>query len=157
MTEVLAVIARVMGVVYCLGGVFLVFQARMLWFAANAQSELEKMIAEIETPGGADDVSDDGDFGPVARSGRGRVVWLVSGGVILALAGAALAALHRWAPWLLVALLIHQTVYIALYDHLSKRTGDPDIAPEASTKRAAVGLVLVAALAVYLARVGRLG
>jgi polyisoprenoid-binding protein YceI len=99
------------------------------------------------------------EAGLLREGGRERlhVALIVSGAVITALAGAALAAAHRWAVPLMIALVLHQALYVAFAKWRAHVRGDPDLAAQKSTVNAAVMSVGVLSITLALWQVGKLG
>lgn len=88
---------------------------------------------------------------------RVRVALIVTGAILTALAGAALVALHRWAAPLMIALALHQGLYVAFARWRAHVRGDADLAAQKSTVNAAVMSLGVLALTLGLWEAGRLG
>jgi hypothetical protein len=125
----------VVGLLYLGGGLFLLSKSRELWI-------MDAIEAGLLREGGRE---------------RLRVAFIVSGALITALAGAALAAAHRWAVPLMISLVLQQGLYVAFSRWRAQVRGDPDLAAQKSTVNAAVLSVGVLGVTLLLWDVGRLG
>lgn len=147
---VIEFLLRAIGVAYAIGGVAIVWHARTLWAMTGMENVLERAALDLERT--VQDLEDDpaphepgaaGADPPPLILMRMRTGWIIAGGVILAAAGAALAAWNDWARWLLLALLVHQALFISVCGAWARRRGDTDLAAATSSVRAAVVLTFV--------------
>lgn len=157
---VLAAFVRLVGALWVIGSVLLVRQLRM-------QSAMDRMMDHIRAAGAQlreELPEDDPDRPPqrvpdpgeewIDRDDRRRRIWMYSQSGLLALTGAAMAALHVWSMWLVALLLGGQGLYFMWREWMRRQAPTPEAAenaaPEHSTVNAA-WFTLIAASAVWMA------
>lgn len=151
LAEGLVWVLRAFGVLYVLGAVFLVRQLRMDAFLDRAISQIETMTDEI----GADLERKAPTRSTLPPDDPGRRAWLMSGAVLLFIAGVAMAIGHRLAVPLMVLLIVQQLAYFMRQRRRELRAATPeeaaDARPAQSTRN---GLYWCLVLTVFAAWLG---
>lgn len=143
---------RAFGLLYLVGGLFAV---RQMWQLRTFEVGLEALHRQAQA------FWQEGDA-PLAPSSAdvGRMNWLIAGGVLTALSGAAMLAASRFAVPLLAALVVHQLLYFARQRRreLSAPNAEAaaDAQPERSTRNAAFVAFAIAVVSAWLLASGKL-
>ncbi len=156
LAEGLVWVLRAFGVPYVLGAVFMVRQLRM-------DSFLDRAISQIETM--TDAIAADLEEKAPTRSklppdDPGRRVWLMSGAVLLFIAGVAMAIGHRIAVPLMVLLVAQQLAYFTRQRRRELRATTPekaaDARPAQSTRNGLYWCLILTVFAAWLGWQGAL-
>jgi hypothetical protein len=136
---------RGIGVLYAVGGAFVVNNMRTMLFLARSMDKLEQMMREAEQPSLlANDPED-----------RGRLWWLLAGGILTFIAGIAMLAASLASVYLLLLMIAHQAMYMARQHRRVQAARDELQASEAaaapSTWQAFGWTFSLLGLALYLA------
>lgn len=141
-------VLRAIGVLYFVGGLFGVRQAI---FSLRAEPMMDSMLDILDRM----NADNDGKPAPDERvTDNGRNWWLLVGAVLLALAGAAMAAGHVSALWLLVMLVLQQMTYFVRQYRRARLAPNEEqaseIRPQRSTLNGFYGSLIATLLAAWL-------
>jgi hypothetical protein len=100
--QILTWVFRGLGALYAVGGAYVVHNLRLMLFLSRSVDKLEQMLREAGQP----------SMQRYDPEDRGRLWWLLAGGIITFVSGIAMLAASRLSTWLLVLLLIHQALYL---------------------------------------------
>jgi hypothetical protein len=134
---------RIIGVLWIVGGGFLLHQ---LWLNSKLDpmiATLEQMAREMGAPPGKEEIDVD----------NGRERWMAAGAVVLMLAGVAMGLGHRAAVWLLAAVIVHQLLYFVRQRRRELRASAQDAfmeRPSSQTINAFFFSLVMAVLAAWL-------
>lgn len=107
--EILVWVLRGFGALYLVGGVI---GARQAWFWARIEPDFDRVariLQSYDPNGDADSLNDEN----IVQEDRGRQWWILSGCILLILAGVAMICAHRLAVALLSVMVVHQLLYFA--------------------------------------------
>lgn len=141
LTGILTIVLQVFGVLWAIGGAFVINEMRLALFVDKAIDQIELGVESIG----------------VEAEDRGRTYWLLIGGVLTLLSGAGLMAASPYALIPLVILVAHQGLYAWRQYRLSRQAlekGNDDLAEEAemspAARKGAVTSVFVLCLAIFV-------
>lgn len=150
LAEGLVWLLRAFGVMYVVGAVFLVRQLRMDAFLDRAISQIETMTDEIA----ADLMEKAPTRSKLPPDDPGRRAWLMSGAVLLFVAGVAMAIGHRVAAPLMVLLIVQQLAYFMRQRCRELRASTPeeaaDARPAQSTRNGLYWCLILTVFAAWL-------